>query len=84
MKIDQLLEAKSKGNPKLAFYANKDNWPGDLEQAREFARKAINEWDWKEKTPKFLAKVDAAKSVAQLQNIVLMPMLSGEGLGVLR
>jgi len=68
----------------LEHYVNAANWPSDVEAAREFAREAINRWAFKEKAPKFLAQIDKASTVKRLQEIVIYPLLSGEGLGVVR
>lgn len=81
MKLEDLKEAKQ-SSKELEYYANKDNWPSDLEKAKEFAKGALKKWKWKEKAPKFISKIENASSVSKVQELVLNTMLSGEGLGV--
>lgn len=68
----------------LNYYANKDNWPSDLVLAKEFAKQAIKEWDFKEKAPRFIAQIEAAPTVKRVQELTLYPLLSGEGLKVIK
>ena len=68
----------------LEYYVNKDNWPTDLEEAREFARQAISEWKFKDKVEKHLRNVERATSVERLQQLIVQTMLSGEGLGTIK
>lgn len=63
----------------LEQYANKDTWPKDLPAAKEYARQAVNEFQWKDKVPELLAEIDKATRIARLQEIVIYPLLSGEG-----
>ena len=86
MRLKDLNEArKHRIDPKvLEFYANKKNWPLDLEEARKFAQEAIHQWNWPEKAPKFLALIDQAPTIKRMQELVLYPMLSGEGAAVIR
>lgn len=65
-------------------YIDQTNWPTDLEKAKQFAREAVGEWKWKDKAPKFLRQIDRATSVKRLQEIVIYPLLSGEGLAVIK
>lgn len=69
---------------KLEDYVNAANWPTDLEAAKEFAREAVTQWQWKEKAPKFLGEIDRATSIKRVQEIVIYPILSGEGNAVLK
>jgi len=68
----------------LSKFVNQNNWPKELEDAREFARDAVMNWKWKEKSPMFLAQIDNAKTVKRLQEIVIFPLLSGEGMKVIK
>lgn len=68
----------------LNHYVNKNNWPTDLEPARLFAREAIIKWIYKEKITRFLRQVDSATSVKRIQEITIYPLLSGEGLKVIK
>jgi len=68
----------------LDQYVNASNWPTDLEEAKTFAREAIEQFKWKEKVPGFLRQVDKATTVARLQEIVIYPLMSGEGLKVIK
>lgn len=68
----------------LEKYAAAANWPSDLSAAKEFARQAINEWDFKQKAPEFLAKIDRATTIKRLQELIIYSMLSGQGHGVIK
>lgn len=64
----------------LEYYINKANWPSDLENAKVFAHDAISAWNFKEKAPEYIAKVDRARSLQEVQRIIIFTFLSGEGL----
>lgn len=68
----------------LTKYANQANWPSDLNAAKDFAREAVTTWKWKEKAPKFLAEIDEARTIKRLQEIVIYPLLSGEGMKAIK
>ncbi len=68
----------------LTDYVNSANWPTELDPAKEFAREAVSKWIWKDKAPDFLVKIDNARTIHQLQEIVIYPILSGEGNAVLK
>lgn len=63
----------------LDYYINKNNWPNDLDEAKSFAHDAVSIWKYKEKAPEFMAKIDRAPSVAEVQKLVVYSFLSGEG-----
>lgn len=65
-------------------YVNQANWPTELAQAKEFAKEAVTTWKWKEKAPKFIAEIERATTVKRLQEIVIYPLLSGEGLKAIK
>ena len=68
----------------VEWFVNKNNWPQDLEYARAFAHEAVNTWKWKRKSETIKQEIDAATSVARLQQLVIYPLLSGEGLTVIK
>jgi len=85
MKLYQLVvEGHTATDAELEFYVNAKNWPKELEAAKEFARNAILTFQWKKKAPKFLAAIDNASTVKRVQQIVINPILSGEGIGVVK
>jgi len=69
---------------RLEDFINQDNWPTDLVAAKEFASEAIRKWKWKEKAPKYLARISRATNVQELQRLVVNTLLSGEGQSVIR
>ena len=71
-------------NQVLETYADQSNWPTDLEAAKAFAHEAIAVWKWQQKAPYYKALVDQATSVKRVQEVIIYPLLSGEGIGVIR
>lgn len=67
----------------VEYYVDESNWPSTLEEAKQFAREALEAWAYKDKVPQFLEEVDKATSILRVQKIVVYPLLSGEGLGVI-
>jgi hypothetical protein len=68
----------------LEQYVDASTWPTDLAEAKEYGKTAVNQFKWKEKVPTFLDQIDKASSVKRVQEIVIYPLLSGEGLGVVK
>ena len=71
-------------NTDLSFYVSEVNWPNELEPARDFARQAVSEWKWKDKSEKILREIEKAGTIKRLQQLVIYPILSGEGIGVIK
>lgn len=67
----------------LEYYADQNNWPSDLSDAKEFGKDALKDWKWKKKAPIFMAQIDRAKTVKRIQELVIYTLLSGEGLKVI-
>ena len=65
-------------------YINKDNWPSDIEGAREFAREALECFKYRDEVPKLLKAVEQATCVARVQYIIVNAILSGEGNKVIK
>lgn len=68
----------------LSFYVNKDNWPTDLEQAKKFGIEASSKWKWKNKSERFIEEIKNCSSVTRVQQLVIFPLLSGDGLKVIK
>ena len=64
----------------LEDYANASNWPTSLEEAKQFAHDAISHFKWKNKIPVFAQQIETATTIKRLQEIVIYPILSGEGM----
>lgn len=84
MRLQELKESKNVTSEELEYYVNEANWPTDLEAAKEFAKEAVLKWQWNEKKPRFIAKIDRARTVKQVQELLIYPLLSGEGMGVIK
>jgi hypothetical protein len=68
----------------LEKYANSANWPNTLGECKTFATEAVQTWKWKKKAPEFIKEIEGATSIKRVQEIVIYPLLSGEGLAVHR
>lgn len=68
----------------VEYYVNAANWPTDLAEAKAFGEEAVTAWAWKEKAPKFIREINNATSVRRIQTLVIYPLLSGEGLAVVK
>lgn len=68
----------------INYYADQSNWPNTLDDARLFAHEAISNFKWKKKAPEFKAKIDRAKNVKRVQEVVIYALLSGEGNAVIK
>lgn len=68
----------------VEYYVNASNWPTTLAEAKTFGEEAITAWAWKEKAPRFIKQINKATSVKRIQELVIYPLLSGEGLGVVK
>lgn len=68
----------------VEYYVNEANWPKGLDEAKAFGVEGITAWAWKEKAPKFIMQINRATSVKRVQQLVIFPLLSGEGLGVIK
>ena len=68
----------------LARFVDRANWPDDLNKAKAFAQQAFKQFQWKEKIPQFLSELDRADTVEKVQQLVIYPLLSGEGLQVIK
>jgi len=68
----------------VEFYVDDRNWPQDLDEAKEFAAEAIEAWAFKDKQEKFLMEINACSTLKRVQELVIYPLLSGEGIGVIK
>lgn len=68
----------------LSKYVDQANWPTEFTDAKMFAVQAITDWTFEAKRPKFLAQIEKATTIKRLQEIVIYPLLSGEGMKVIK
>ena len=66
----------------MEYYINASNWPTSLDDAKAFAREAVDNFKYKSKQEQFYRDIDSAVSVKKLQFMIVNAMLSGEGLSV--
>lgn len=74
----------TKSTHPVEHYVNEANWPKGLDEAKAFGVEGITAWAWKDKAPKFIMQINRATSVKRVQQLVIFPLLSGEGLGVIK
>lgn len=71
-------------NSTINKYINKNNWPNDLNDAKQFAKSALSEFKFRKKIDKFAKDVDAATTVHRVQFIIINAIMSGDGFGVIK